>query len=183
MNTIQVPQKDQVDQKSAGIFDMLKQNLGMVPNLYATIGYSSDVLEGYLNYSNTVAGLSFSKKEGEAIKLAVSEVNNCQYCKAAHTALAQMNGFSELDTINIRSAQIEDQKLNTIIKTAQELAVKKGKISKESKTEFFALGYDNKAFIELIAMVNVVSFTNFVHNATEVPIDFPLAPALLSKTA
>ena len=183
MSTIKVPQKTQVDAKANAIFDNLEKNLGMVPNLYATIGYSSDVLEGYLNYSTVVGNTSFSKKEGEAIKLAVSEVNNCQYCKAAHTALAKMNGFSEEETIEIRTTQLKDGKLNTLVKTAQEIAAKKGKISNESREAFFALGYDNKALIDLIATVNVVSFTNFVHNATEVPVDFPAAPALLGETA
>jgi uncharacterized peroxidase-related enzyme len=183
MKTIQVPNKEQVNNKAGVIFDKLEKGIGMVPNLYATIGYSSDILEGYLAYADVVGSTSFNKKEGEAIKLAVSEVNNCQYCKAAHTALAKMNGFSEAETIDIRTAQIKDKKLNTIIKTAQELAVKRGKISDETKDRFFALGYENKAFIDLIAIVNVASFTNFVHNATQVPVDFPAAPALLGKTA
>ena len=94
-----------------------------------------------------------------------------------------MNGFSEAETINIRTAQIQDKKLNTLIRTAQEIANRKGRLSNESKEQFFALGYDNKALIDLIATVNVVSFTNFVHNATDVPVDFPAAPDLLEKTA
>lgn len=183
MRTIEVPTREQVDAKANAIFDNLEKNLGMVPNLYATIGYSSEILEAYLTYSGKVGNESFSKKEVEAIKLAVSEVNNCQYCKAAHTALAKMNGFTDKETIDIRAGRIEDKRLNTLIQVAQELAAKRGNISNASKEQFFSYGFDNKAFIELIAIVNVVSFTNFVHNATEVPIDFPLAPALLAKSA
>lgn len=183
MRTIQVPTKDQVDAKANSIFKNLEKNLGMVPNLYATIGYSSDILEAYIKYSEVASNVSFSKKEVEAIKLAVSEVNNCQYCKAAHTIVAKMNGFTESDTIDIRIGKFSDERLNTVIRTAQEIAIKKGKISSETKELFFAHDFDNKALIDLIAIVNVVSFTNFVHNATEVPVDFPLAPALLSKTA
>lgn len=182
MKTIEVPNKTQVDTKANAIFDNLEKNLGMVPNIYATIGYSSDVLEGYLNYSSMVGSTSFSKKEVEAIKLAVSEINNCQYCKAAHTTLAKMNGFTEEETILIRAAQLKDSKLNTLVKTAQEIAAKKGEISSETKEAFYSLGYDNKAFIDLIATVNVVSFTNFIHNATKIPVDFPAAPALLGET-
>lgn len=183
MKTIQVPQKNQVDAKAGIIFDQLENALGMVPNLYATIGYSSEVLEAFLSYSEKVGSSSFNKKEMEAIKLAVSEVNNCQYCKAAHTALAVMNGFTESETIDIRAGKLKDQRLNAILQTAQELAIKKGALSDDTKEQFFSYEFDNKAFIDLIAIVNAVSFTNFVHNATEVPIDFPLAPALLAKTA
>jgi len=183
MKTINVPTRNQVDEKSQVIFDNLKKNLGIVPNLYATIGYSSDVLEGYLTYSAIVGSKSFTKKEIEAIKLAVSEVNDCQYCKAAHTAIAKMNGFTESETVAIRSGHFLDEKLNTLVVIAQEIANKRGKISQQSKDKFFELGYEEQAFIDLIAVVNVVSFTNFVHNATEVPVDFPEAPVILRKTA
>ena len=62
MKTIKIPTKEQVDEKAGAIFDNLEKNLGMVPNLYATIGYSSDILEGYLNYSTVVGNTTFSKK-------------------------------------------------------------------------------------------------------------------------
>ena len=183
MKTIKVPTRDQVDTKANAIFDNIEKSLGMVPNLYATIGYHSNILEGYLNYSGLVGNESYSKKEVEAIKLAVSEVNNCQYCKAAHTMLAKMNGFTEEETIDIRTGRVADTRLNTLVQVAQELTAKRGKISDELKDQFFDGGFDNKALIELIAIVNVVSFTNYVHNATEVPVEFPLAPALLAKSA
>lgn len=183
MNTIQVPTRNEVDAKANTIFDNLESNLGMVPNIYATIGYSSNILEGYLNYASVVSSGVYSKKEEEAIKLAVSEVNNCQYCKAAHTVLAKMNGYTEEETLEIRSGNYKDKKLNTLIQTAQELVVKRGGISEETKANFFDQGFNEQAFIELIAIVNVVSFTNFVHNATKVPVDFPAAPALLSDAA
>jgi AhpD family alkylhydroperoxidase len=183
MNTIQVPTRQQVDAKANSIFDNLESNLGMVPNIYATIGYSSTILEGYLNYAAVISSGVYSKKQEEAIKLAVSEVNNCQYCKAAHTVLAKMNGYTEEETLEIRSGNHKDKNLNTLIQTAQEIAVKRGAISNETKARFFNQGFNEQAFIELIAMVNVVSFTNFIHNATQVPVDFPAAPALLADAA
>lgn len=178
MTKINVPTKEQVDQKAQVIFESLEKNLGMVPNLYATIGYSSDILEGYLNYSGNVGASSFSKKEIEAIKLIVSQINGCEYCTAAHTAIAKMNGYSEAETIAIRKGRSDNSKLDILIRIAQEIATEKGRLSEKSKENFFANGFDNKALIDLIAIVNVVSFTNFIHNATKVPVDFPLAPSI-----
>jgi AhpD family alkylhydroperoxidase len=45
---------------------------------------------------------SFTAKEREAINLIVSQVNECDYCLAAHTSLAKMRGFTEEQTIDIR---------------------------------------------------------------------------------
>ena len=183
MRTIKVPTRDQVDAKAQQILDKVKSQLGMVPNLYATIAYSSDTLENYLNYSSKVGKDSFSGKEMEAIKLAVSEVNGCEYCLAAHTAIAKMNGFTEDETIQLRDGSIADAKLNTLSTLAAEVAQNRGKASQNKLDEFFAAGYDEKALIDFLAVVMEISFTNYTHNLTQVPVDFPKAKSLSESAA
>ncbi|MBX2841718.1 MAG: carboxymuconolactone decarboxylase family protein [Flammeovirgaceae bacterium] len=183
MKTIQVPSRNQVDSASQGIFDNLQKALGTVPNLYATIGYSSNALDAYLTYSQATDNGVFSKKEAEAIKLAVSEVNECQYCLAAHTVLAKMNGFSEEETLALRAASISDKKLNVITHLAREIAQERGKASDEAKQAFFDAGYDEKALIDLVAIVVDITFTNYTHRLTQVPVDFPTVKPLGAKVA
>ncbi|WP_051209934.1 hypothetical protein [Gelidibacter mesophilus] len=72
---ITVPSRTDVNEKSQQIFDQMEFQLGMVPNLYATIGYSSNALENFLSFSGTAGKGSFTNKEIEAIKLAVSQAN------------------------------------------------------------------------------------------------------------
>ncbi len=177
-NQIQVPTRDQVDAKSQAIFDSLKKQLGTVPNLYAAIGYSSDALENFLGFSGKAGTGSFSKKEIEAIKLAVSEVNGCQYCLAAHTALGKMAGFTENETIGIRSGNVNESRLQAITQLAADISKNRGKANEELKTNFFAQGFNEKALIDLISTVTAITFTNYVHGTTQVPIDFPKAKSL-----
>ena len=124
MTKIQVPTRDQVDAKSQAIFDQLKKQLGVVPNLYATIGYSSEALEAFLGFSGKAGKGTFSAKEIEAIKLAVSEANGCNYCLAAHTALAKMQGFTEEETLELRATTIQDERLNAVTTLARDIALK-----------------------------------------------------------
>ena len=181
MKTIKVPTRDQVDAKAQQILDKVKGQLGMIPNLYATIAYSSDSLENYLNFSGKAGKQSFSNKELEVIKLAVSEVNACEYCLAAHTAIAKMNGFTEEETIQIRNQSIADNKLNVLSKISSEMAQNSGNASNETKQAFFDLGYGEKELIDLAAVVIDISFTNYVHNLTKIPVDFPKAKPLSEK--
>lgn len=178
MANIQVPTRDQVDAKSQGIFDNLQKALGTVPNLYATIGYSSDALESFLGFSGAAGKGSFTGKEIEAIKLAVSEVNACQYCLAAHTTLGKMAGFTEEETIALRATTIEDTRLNAITSLAKEIAQNRGKASDNALENFFEQGFEEKALVDLIATVTAVTFTNYVHGATKVAVDFPAAQPL-----
>ena len=177
-NQIQVPTRDQLDAKGQTIYDNINKQLGTVPNLYATSGYSSDTLENYLGFSGKAGASSFSKKELEAIKLAVSEVNACQYCLAAHTALGKMAGFTESETLQIREGKSEDLRLRAITQLAADISRNRGKASQAAKANFFAQGFDNKALIDLVAAVTAITFTNYVHGTTEVPVDFPQAKAL-----
>ena len=183
MANIQVPTRDQVDTKAQGIFENLKKQLGTVPNLYATIGYSSDALESFLGFSGSAGKGTFSNKEVEAIKLAVSQVNECQYCLAAHTALAKMNGFDEAQTLELRAATINDARLGAITQLAREVAGNQGKASTRAIDNFLAQGFDEKGLIDLIAVVIAVTFTNYVHGVTKVPVDFPKTESLAEVSA
>lgn len=177
-NLIQVPTRDQVDAKAQGIFDNVKRQLGVVPNLYATIGYSSDALANFLAYNGSAGGDSFTKKEKEAIDLAVSEVNGCTYCLAAHTALGKMAGFTEEETIALRAGTIVDAKLSAIVKLAASISQNKGKVEDTLIQNFFAQGFKEKALIDLISAVTAITFTNLVHGVTKVAVDFPAAKVL-----
>ena len=177
-NQIQVPTREQLDAKGQNIFDNINKQLGTVPNLYATIAYSSDALENFLGFNSKAGNSSFTKKEKEAIDLAVSEVNSCAYCLAAHTALGKMAGFTEEETIALRAGNIEDARLRSITQLAADIARNRGKASETAKANFFAQGFDEKALIDLISAVTAITFTNYVHGTTEVPVDFPAAKAL-----
>lgn len=174
LTSIAVPTKEQVDATSQGIFDQLKSQMGMVPNLYATIGYSSNALSSFLAFSGNAGKGIFSNKEIEAIKLAVSQANDCVYCKSAHTAIAKMNGFTEEETTQLRTATIADEKLNVLTSLATQIASKAGHVDDDVKESFFAQGYDEKALIEFVSVVIAVTFTNYVHALTQVEVDFPV---------
>tara|TARA_R110002049_G_scaffold78751_1_gene200421 strand:+ start:5382 stop:5927 length:546 start_codon:yes stop_codon:yes gene_type:complete len=179
IDTIKVPSLQEVSSTSRELLENVQQKLGMVPNLYATIGYSSSALKAMLDTEATLTkDASFSAKEREAINLIVSQVNQCDYCLAAHTALAKMRGFSEADTLAIRIANYSDAKLNLVLQLAASIAENKGSGDTDLKEDFFDAGYDHKALVELIALIALRSFTNFVFSNIKVPVDFPAAAPL-----
>jgi uncharacterized peroxidase-related enzyme len=178
MKNITVPSRDEVSTDSQLLFDVLKQRLGKVPNLYATMGYSPFALKAFMNLEETLNGGAFDPKEREAIALVVSEVNECAYCLAGHTMLAIKRGFSKEDTLEIRKGAVEDTKLNAIIQLAKAVTETKGNPSEEYLTKFYDAGFDEGAVMDLIGLVIVRLFTNYVYALTDIPVDFPLADVL-----
>ncbi|MDZ7646574.1 MAG: carboxymuconolactone decarboxylase family protein [Cytophagales bacterium] len=93
----------------------------MVPNLYATIANSPNTLPAYLAFDEALGKGVFTAKERQAIFLVVSQVNGCHYCQSAHTAIGKMNGYTEEETIQLRTATIADKKLNALTSLAAEI--------------------------------------------------------------
>ncbi len=82
MSTFNVPTRAEVSSNNQALFDNLEKAVGFVPNLFATYAYSENALQNYLSLSG--AKTSLKAKEKEVINLAVSQVNECLYCLAAH---------------------------------------------------------------------------------------------------
>jgi uncharacterized peroxidase-related enzyme len=178
MKTITVPSAEQVSEESRALFDQLKKRLGKVPNLYATMGYSSHALKGFLDFEAGLNGGQFSAKEREAIALVVSEVNQCAYCLAVHTRLAILRGFTKEETLAIRRGKAADAKLNAIVQLAKSIAENKGHADEGSLNNFYEQGYTEATLMELAGLVAVRVYTNYVFALTAIPVDFPLAESL-----
>lgn len=171
-----VPTREQVSSKNQEIFDSLDKALGFVPNLYATMAYSDNGLKRYLDYQN--AKTSLSNKEKEAVNLIVSQVNGCIYCQSAHIVLGKMNGFDDLQLLNIRKGKSENAKLNSLVKLAADITKNRGNVANENIDDFFAQGYTKENLVDLIHQVSDKTAMNYLHNLTKVPVDFPLAESL-----
>ena len=170
--------KEEASPEVQEIFDQLNNKMGMVPNIYATIGNSPAALKANFALADNLKNGEFSDKEVEAIALAISEENNCGYCLAAHTAVGQMLGFSEDDTIELRSGNIDDPKLKALTNLAKEISNTKGRPSTTSIDQFLEQGYTKAALVELIGFVALNTFNNYLNHIAETPVDFPSAKTL-----
>lgn len=177
MANFQVPTRDQVSANNQEIFDNLKGALTFVPNLYATFAYSENALGTYLNLQN--AKTSLSKKEKEVINLVVSQVNGCRYCQSAHTVIGKMNGFTDEQTIELRKGSASfNPKLDALVKLAKEITETHGRPAEATLNAFFEAGYTQGSLVDLIVAIADKVIMNYLHNITQVPIDFPVAPEL-----
>ena len=178
MTTFKVPTRDELHPQAQETYDTINNKLGFVPNIYSFIGHSSKGLDAYLSYDAAISIGSFNNKEKEAILLAASEVNGCNYCLSAHTALAKMNGFTEEETIQLRLGNISDERLRALVQLAANITSNRGRADQTLIDKFFKAGYDQKALVDLILLIGSITVTNYLHNLTDVTIDFPLAPSL-----
>jgi len=175
MKKITVPGYDQVNAGTRQLFNTLKTRLGKVPNLYATIGYSEHALKAFLAFEEILNEGVFSPKEREAIALVVSEINGCEYCLAGHTLAAIRRGMTKDETLDARRGKMADPRLNVIVRLAKSITENKGFADEMIVEEFYNTGFNEGAVMELIGLVTVRIYTNYVFAFTGIPVDFPLA--------
>ncbi|RPA67788.1 carboxymuconolactone decarboxylase family protein [Aquiflexum sp.] len=172
-----VPTLEEVSEKNKGILTAIKNQVGFVPNIYATYAYSENALERYTTFAN--GKTTFNNKEKEVINLVVSQVNGCEYCQAAHTAIGKMNGFTDEQVISLRKGEAPfNEKFDALVKTAKAITLKKGRIEDEVLEIFFDAGYTKENLVDLIVAIGEKTTTNLLHNVTGIEIDFPKAVEL-----
>jgi AhpD family alkylhydroperoxidase len=177
MNTIQVPTRDDVSPANQALFDQLKKGLGMVPNLYATLALSEHALGTYLALQN--AKSSIHGKAREVVNLVVSQVNGCAYCLAAHTVIGGMVGFTPEQILEIRRGRASwDPRLDALAQLVKHIASERGHADPARLEAFFAAGWTAENLVDTIVTIGDKTVTNYLHATTQVPVDFPAAPAL-----
>jgi AhpD family alkylhydroperoxidase len=177
MSTINVPARGDVTPANQAIFDQLEGKLGMVPNLYATLAHSANALGNYLAFQN--AKSSIVGKPREVVNLVVSQVNNCEYCLAAHTVIGGMVGFKPEQILEIRAGRAAfDAKLDALARLTRSIAENRGHAEQALVDAFFAAGWTKENLVDAIVVIGDKTVTNYLHATTKVPVDFPVAPAL-----
>jgi len=175
--TFIVPTRDEVSSGNQNIFDNLQKGLGFVPNLYAYFGKNDTALADYLAFQNRKSTLR--AKEREVINLVTSQINGCRYCQSAHTVLGKMNGFTDAEVLEIRGGKASfDTKLDALAKFTASVVKNRGKATHESIEAFFEAGYTEPNLIDVIMVVGDKIISNYIHNLTQLEIDFPLADQL-----
>jgi AhpD family alkylhydroperoxidase len=177
MMTINVPTREKVSPANQAIFDNLKKNLGVVPNLYATLAHSEHALGNYLAFQNGKS--SITGKAREVVNLVVSEVNSCEYCLAAHTMIGKNSGFTDAQILEIRGGNASfDKKLDALARLVRNIAVNRGHADAGLVDAFFGAGWTTENLVDAIVVIGDKTVTNYLHGTTRVPVDFPAAPKL-----
>ena len=182
MTMINVPAREDVSPANQAIFDQLKGKLGIVPNLYATLAHSEHALASYLAFQD--ARSSINGKAREVVNLVVSQVNDCEYCLAAHTVIGGMVGFTPEQILDIRSGRASfDRKLDALARLTRNIAANRGHADEGLVAAFFDAGWTKENLVDAIVAIGDKTVTNYLHGTTRVPVDFPAAPALPDRLA
>ena len=163
--------------KTKEMMDMIQSKYGMVPNLTRTLANSPAVLGTYLGFGALDQG-ALPPTLREQIALTVAEINDCNYCRAAHTAIGKMIGLSDEQAIDSRRATAVDSKEEAALQFAKAVVEKQGWVTDTDVAKVRDAGYTDEDVTEIVAHVLKNIFTNYFNHVARVEIDFPAVPEL-----
>jgi uncharacterized peroxidase-related enzyme len=170
----------EADIGTAATLAAVKARIGMVPNLYATLAKAPAALNALLATNEAIAAGSLTAPEREIVALATSQLNGCQYCLSAHTALGNNAGLSLEQTRLARAGQGADARAAAIAAFSQAVVEQRGHVSEQSLDGFKRAGLSERDLLEIVANVAATTYTNYVNNVARTAIDFPVVATQLA---
>jgi uncharacterized peroxidase-related enzyme len=160
------------------LLQAVKQQLGVVPNLFRLVATSPAALEGYLGLNGALAKGALEAPTRERIALAVAEVNGCDYCLSAHAYLGKnLAKLSDTEIAANRNGGSADAKADAAVRFAVKLVNARGHVSDSDLQAVRAAGYSDAQVIEIVLHVALNTLTNYVNEVAKTDIDFPVVTA------
>ena len=177
MPRIQPVQVTEAQGKSKQLLESVQKALGMVPNMLKTLGHSPAALSAYLNFSQAL-GTALNPALREQLSLAIAGANSCNYCASAHTTLGGKAGLDEAEMMNNLLGESADTQTRAALRFAQSVISKRGLVSDQDIKDVRSAGFGDPQIVEIISVVALNIFTNYLNHVADTEIDFPVVKAL-----
>jgi uncharacterized peroxidase-related enzyme len=168
---------EQVPAESKPTLDAFTKNIGFTPNMMTAFAHSPIAFNAWATLRSSL-NKALDLRTREAIALAVSQVNGCDYCLGVHSFGARHARMSDDDILLARRGHDSDPKRDAAVQFARKVIETRGKVGDADVKAVRYAGYTDANIIEIIALVALFSLTNFFNNVLDLEKDFPaVAPA------
>ena len=159
------PQREELSPEVQKYFGVCDEKIGFLPNVLRAYSFNEEKLKPFMAmYDELMLGESeLSKLEREMIAVAVSSVNHCFYCLAAHgSSVRRLSGdpaLGELMVMNYRVAELEPR-LRTMLDFAVKLTERSHEIVEEDRANLRDQGFSNEAIWDICAVASFFNMSN-----------------------
>lgn len=166
------------------VFDGAKATVGMIPAMYANMANVPALLDSYITgYTRFREESGFTPVEQEVIFLAISYDNNCEYCVAAHSMIADKMSGVPADVLKaIRAGEeIQDEKLAALDAFTHHMIETSGNPSKDAIAIFHSAGYTDTDVLSIVLAMSVKVLSNYSNHLFATELDAPFEDYKWSK--
>ena len=172
VTALDMPAMADLSPDTKAYFDKCQEKLGMIPNVLLAYAFDEAKLQAFsMFYNDLMLGDSgLSKLEREMIAVAVSSVNHCYYCLAAHgAAVRQLSGnpaLGEQIAMNYRVADLDTRQC-AMLDFAVKLTETPDRIVEEDREALRKAGFGDRDIWDIAATASFFNMSNRMAAATE----------------
>jgi len=161
-----------------------KKGYGFVPNLLGVMSEAPALLKAYRTLAGIFEESSFNPSERQVVLLTTSYENGCDYCVAAHSAIATMQKVPGDVVQAIRDDKpIADRRLEALRRFTAAVVASRGWPSDDQTGAFLKAGYARQQVLEVVLGVGFKTLSNYTNHIAGTPLDVAFAKAAWSKVA
>lgn len=174
MHTYRIHTIESAPEKSRPALQGLKQAVGIIPNLAATMAESPVLLSGFVGAFGNFHGGTFSGAQKQVLLLSNAVANTCPWAVAFHSAMALKEGVDPEDVRAIREKRLPtDVTLAALSSFTRALIEVRGHVSESARASFSEAGFGPDQVLEVIAGIAVSVMANYAGNITNPVVEQP----------
>jgi uncharacterized peroxidase-related enzyme len=169
---LEIEAQNELSDATKAYFAKCEEKLGLVPNVLLAYAFDEKKLRAFTDmYNDLMLGDSaLSKLEREMIAVAVSSVNHCYYCLAAHgSAVRQLSGdpkFGEQIAMNYRVAELT-KKQKAMLDFAVKLTERPDTIEEADRQGLRDAGFSDRDIWDIASVAGFFNMSNRVAAAVD----------------
>lgn len=164
---------DTAPDRARDLLRAAQARMGMIPHLYAAMAHSPGLLATYgFGYEEFRSRSGFTPAQQEVVLLTISRFNECTYCVAVHSAIADRSKVPAAVTNAIRDGKpVDDAALGALHDFVTAMLVTRGRPEPEVVTRFLAAGHRQAQALEIILAIAIKTISNYANHAFDTPLD------------
>lgn len=167
-----VHDKSTAPEESRPHLEAAERRTGFVTNLNAVMAESPELLAGYGALAEQFGKSSLPPAAKHVVWITVSVENGCDYCVAAHSALAGRAKLPGQLVQELRAGKaLSDPELEPVRALTASLVARRGWVTPEEVDAFIAAGYTQRHVLDVILGVGMKTLSNYTNHIAHTPLD------------
>ncbi|MGF1463491.1 MAG: carboxymuconolactone decarboxylase family protein [Maricaulaceae bacterium] len=182
MATFPVHTLDTAPEDARALMDASIAKYKVLPNLHAVMAESPQLFEAYRVIIELYRACSLSTLERQVVVMTINHENNCDYCMAAHSVLAQRERMPDPVLAALRAGEpLPEPKLDALARFARALVAKRGWADPSDLDAFFAAGYAERQVLDVVLAIGYKTLSNYTNQLANTPLDAMFASQAWTK--
>jgi len=163
---------DSAPAESRGTLQGVQATLGGIPNLAAGMAEAPSLVRAFFTVREIYASGTMSEGDVQVLSLANAVENDCDWCVAFHSMIAEKSGVSAATIAALRAhGSPTDPRDRALSELTREFIQRKGKVSPASIASFLSAGFTHAQVLEVILGVAFSTMANYAHHVVHAPLD------------